>query len=195
LIEGLDRLPRQVVASLGRLNGGPSVSRQSSSPNRSISVVATVGVRPRLDDKWTIAHIEPYERDSVAEILRQHFGWHIEVRRLIALAGRLRPARALERGRELLRISNTSQITERHAVAALQRWGLDRLGLDQRDQQVIATLTRRSSATVKQLLTSVAVSEQEMRYEILQYLFELGLVCEIRPGRWSLTSAGAEAYG
>jgi DNA sulfur modification protein DndE len=77
----------------------------------------------------------PYSITEVAEIVGRAIGkWPLEMRKLLAVAGRLNPEVAVTRGRELLEIARDSSQGGRPSEGILievmgSRWGMDRLGL------------------------------------------------------------------
>lgn len=144
---------------------------------------------------WRRLDIAPYDRDAVAQVVRNHYGWHLEVRRLVALAGRLRPALALKRAKELAQIAGTPRVTDRHASLAMENWGLDRLGLDEVDRAVMTALASERSASLVHLSDTVRVGPARLADLILPYLTELGLIEEFDRSQWRPTSAGLDVYG
>jgi Holliday junction resolvasome RuvABC ATP-dependent DNA helicase subunit len=177
------------VGSKGRL-----MTRRNISLHDGVSVVATSGVGVQLPG-WTYLRIAPYERDAIAQIIRTEFGWHIEVRRSLALAGRLCPARALERSRELAQDEGTIRVSESQVTRAMKKWKLDRLGLSFADQEVMKALVGGPPAKSKPMAELLQLSPEDVTEEVLPYLSELGLVEEKTRDLWIPTPKGANIYG
>ncbi|MHB1519357.1 MAG: DndE family protein [Acidimicrobiales bacterium] len=182
LIENVDR-----VTSRSRSAGERDLPEN-------VSLIATADLDFKTPTGWDEVQIAPYERDAVAQILRRHFGWHLEVRRMIALAGRLLPALTIRRAESLAEISTSASATDRDAVAAFERWGLDRLGLDDDDRKVLAALGASSTQTVQALASTTSIIEIRLTASILPYLKQLGLAVESKRS-WSLSDIGAQTYG
>jgi DNA sulfur modification protein DndE len=185
IVEGVDLLEpsgREALANLHR--------------RKRVPLIGTAGFDATAPG-WEALQILPYERDAVAQILRRRFAWHMEVRRLIALAGRLRPAPTLRRAEDLTLLVETPRISERDAVSAFDLWGLDRLGLDERDIRILSALRHGDRAlSTEELAREIqpSVDVDALRWGVLQYLVELRLIDETDHGHWLITSAGAEAY-
>lgn len=182
LIENVDR-----VASRSRAAGIREI------PDN-VSVVATADIDFDTPPGWDEVLIAPYERDAVAQILRRHFGWHLEVRRMIALAGRLLPALTIQRAESLAEVAPSSGASDRDAVAALERWGLDRLGLDGNDRRVLTALGESAKQTANTLAAATEIDITRLTESVLPYLSQLGLAVESQK-LWQLSDIGAQTYG
>lgn len=182
LIENVDRVAaRSRSAGVRELPGN-------------VSVIATADLDFDTPKDWDEVRIAPYERDAVAQILRRHFGWHLEVRRMIALAGRLLPALTIQRAESLAEVTPSAGASDRDAVAAFERWGLDRLGLDDDDQKVLAALGDTPKQTVQSLAAATEILDVRLIASVLPYLSQLGLAVESKKS-WCLSDVGAQTYG
>lgn len=194
VVEDLDHASPSLVRGLRKAAQDGRIRPSKGGEIAAFSVIATSNgvIDPPGWKRLTIQH---YDRDAVAKIIRNHYGWHLEVRRLVALAGRLRPALALQRARDLEKLAGTPRVTERHAALAMENWGLDRLGLDETDRRVMTTLGGSGPASLSQLSDMVGVGPARLSDSVLPYLAELGLIEEFEPGSWQATRAGLDVYG
>ncbi len=182
LIEDIEAIPRRTLTSAATLTAGASIIGTTSSPTSAPS-------------SWEIVGILPYERDAIAQIVRRKFGWHLEVRRMVALAGRLRPVDSLARAEDLARLVGSPTVTDRDAVSAFEHWQLDRLGLDDRDHRVLAEIDDSPQVTPDHLAMALELDGDWVAKSSLPYLEQLGLAVASSRGAWTLTSIGAETYG
>jgi DNA sulfur modification protein DndE len=183
LVENYDLIPRRTREGLRRRIPA------------STSLVGTATTADALDAGTIVLSIEPYDRDAVAQILRRHHGWHLEVRRMVALAGRLRPAYAMRQAELLVDLVDGPTVTDRDAMAALEAWGLDRLGLTDRDRRAISAMDRTKPITETDLALAAEIDPQELSEVVLPYLEQLGLAVHCGRQRWALTTVGVETYG
>lgn len=142
--------------------------------------------------------LHPYTRDDVAEIVgRIYKGWPLEVRRLIAMAGRLTPRIAKERAKDLARILEQDHAGARPSEALvtdvmLKEWGLDRLGLSQQDHAYLALLLdSRGPAGLVNLASRMSLEAEQVEQDIEPFLLALGLMDRTAKGR-TLTEQGKE---
>jgi hypothetical protein len=102
--------------------------------------------------------LSPYTRADIAEILRRETGsWPLEIRRLLAVAGRLNPALALKRAEEYFGIAKRLGAghgpSESHLLGVMRdHWGVDGLGLLPADYECLgnpgpSTSTRTATGT------------------------------------------------
>lgn len=112
--------------------------------------------------------VTAYARDEISEILRREVGgWPLEVRRLLALIGRLNPGRTLARAEEFSTFIAERSTSGRPSETLLfqimaDSWHVDRIGLTEKDYQ---------------LLTSIASNESVvMDSETLLFLSRAGLI-------------------
>lgn len=125
-----------------------------------------------------------YTRDEVAEILRTSIGgWPLEIRRYLALAGRLSPALAMQRAtqfREIIKQKSPSgRPSESMLLEAMGDWGIDRLGLVPSDYETLGSLHRGE--------------QPDVAFEDRSLLERLGLIQQ-KSGSVRLTGRGREAY-
>ena len=142
--------------------------------------------------------LQPYTRDEVAEIVgRIYKGWPLEVRRLIAMAGRITPRIAKERGRDLARILEQDHSGARPSEALVtevmeKEWGLDRLGLSQQDHAYLKlVLDSKGPAGLVNLASRMSLESEQVEQEIEPFLLALGLIDRTAKGR-VLTDQGKE---
>ena len=138
----------------------------------------------------TEIRLAAYTRDEIAEIIgRSYRGWGLEVRRLLAMAGRVTPRIAKERARSLDLI-----LTQDHGggrpteqlVTEIMRddWGLDRLGLTRTDHTYLSLLgAGKGPVGVANLASQMAVEPAQLEQEIEPFLVYLGLVERTAKGR------------
>lgn len=91
-----------------------------------------------LDWPYPEIELDPYTRNEIAEILRRQIGgWPLEMRRYLALAGRLNPNLAISKAEEFSNIARSSasaRPSEGLLLEVMEReWGMDRLGLKAED--------------------------------------------------------------
>lgn len=142
--------------------------------------------------------LQPYARDDVAEIVgRIYKGWPLEVRRLIAMAGRITPRIAKERGKDLARILEQDHAGARPSEALVievmeKEWGLDRLGLSQQDHAYLKlVLDSKGPAGLVNLASRMSLEPEQVEQEIEPFLLALGLMDRTAKGRM-LTDQGKE---
>lgn len=91
-------------------------------------------------------NLRPYEIEEIAEIIgRIYRGWSLEVRKLVAMAGRLTPRIAKEKAKDLDRILkqdyNGQKPSENIVVEIMENeWGQDRLGMTNRDKRYLTVV-------------------------------------------------------
>jgi len=124
-----------------------------------------------------VIKLTAYTRDEVAEIIKRELGaWAPEIRKYVALAGRLNPALAVARGREFLdwvRESKKSPSEGLLLELMQSRWGIDRLGLTPSDYGALGELD--SGVTV-------ALAKPDADFlERLGFIRERNLVWELAP--------------
>jgi Holliday junction DNA helicase RuvB len=142
--------------------------------------------------------LQPYTRDEVAEIVgRIYKGWPIEVRRLVAMAGRITPRMAKERGRDLARILDQdhggSRPSEAMVIEVMEKeWGLDRLGLSHQDHAYLKlVLESKGPAGLANLASRMSLEPDQVEQEIEPFLLALGMMDRTAKGRM-LTEQGKE---
>jgi Holliday junction DNA helicase RuvB len=134
--------------------------------------------------------LQPYARDEVAEIIgRLYKGWPIDVRRLLAMAGRMTPRMAKERAKDLARILEQdhagSRPSEALVIEVMQKeWGLDRLGLSAQDHVYLKLVSdSRGPAGLVNLASRLSLEPDQVEQEIEPFLLGLGLVERTSKGR------------
>jgi Holliday junction DNA helicase RuvB len=142
--------------------------------------------------------LQPYTRDEVAEIVgRIYKPWPLEVRRLIAMAGRLTPRMAKERGKDLARILEQDHAGARPSEALVtevmdKEWGLDRLGLSKQDHAYLKlVLESKDPAGLVNLASRMSLEPEQVELDIEPFLLALGLMDRTAKGRM-LTDQGKE---
>jgi hypothetical protein len=112
--------------------------------------------------------VAAYGRDEISEILRREVGgWPLEVRRLLALVGRLNPGHTLARAQEFSSFIVERSTSGRPSETLLfqmmaDTWHVDRIGLTEKDYE---------------LLTSIAGNENVvMDSETLLFFSRAGLI-------------------
>jgi len=142
--------------------------------------------------------LQPCTRDEVAEIVgRIYKGWPLEVRRLVAMAGRLTPRIAKERGRDLARILEQDHGGSRPSEALVtdvmeKEWGLDRLGLSHQDHAYLKlVLDSKGPAGLINLASRMSLEPDQVELEIEPFLLALGMIDRTAKGRM-LTDQGKE---
>lgn len=134
--------------------------------------------------------LKPYTRDEVAEIVgRDNRGWSLEVRRLIAMAGRMTPRVAKERAKDLRRILQQDHSGGRPSEALVlgvmtDEWGLDRLGLSEQDHTYLRLLLdSRGPAGLSNLASRMDLEPEQLELDIEPFLVSMGLVERTSKGR------------
>ena len=142
--------------------------------------------------------LAPYNRDEVAEILgRIYKGWPVEVRRLLAMAGRMTPRIAKERGKDLQRILEQDHGGARPSEALVievmeKEWGLDRLGLSPQDHTYLRlAASSKGPSGLANLASRMSLEPEQVEQDIEPFLLALGLVDRTSKGRM-LTEQGKE---
>lgn len=142
--------------------------------------------------------LQPYTRDEVGEILRRIYkGWPIDVRRLLAMAGRMTPRIAKERGKDLQRILEQDHAGGRPSETLVidvmeKEWGLDRLGLSPQDHVYLRLVAdSKGPAGLANLASRMSLETDQVEQEIEPFLLSLGLVDRTSKGR-VLTDQGRE---
>jgi DNA sulfur modification protein DndE len=146
-VAGADELPEEDLAYVIR---ALCTSRQEKVILRGGGLI--LGTSNRIASrKCERFELDPYTRDEVAEILRREIGsFPLEVRRYLALAGRLNPGQALERASEFLKWARDAKRTPSEGLVLElmeKRWQLDRLGLTEEDYSLLASLTTEPGST------------------------------------------------
>lgn len=148
--------------------------------------------------RCTEVRLVPYTRDEVAEIIhRSYRGWGLEVRRLVAMAGRITPRMAKERARSLEMILTQDYSGTRPTEVLVTKimndeWGLDRLGLSKTDYGYLRILNSSSQPIgLANLASQMGVEPAQIELEIEPYLVAINLVERTARGRM-LTVAGRE---
>lgn len=138
------------------------------------------------DSTRTDLTFESYTRDEVAEIIRRVMGgWPLEIRRHLALAGRLTPGTALRLAQEFQAEVRTRGANARPSETLLLammegKWGIDRLGLTQDDY-----------AFLNELATT-PISQEGIQQNDLLFMTRLRLI-RATGDSVALTDRGAEA--
>jgi Holliday junction DNA helicase RuvB len=142
--------------------------------------------------------LKPYTRDEVAEIIgRDNRGWSLEVRRLIAMAGRMIPRVAKERAKDLRRIlqqdHNGARPNEAIVLGVMaDEWALDRLGLSDQDHAYLQLLLdSRGPAGLANLASRMNLEPDQLEQDIEPFLVSMNLVDRTSKGR-VLTDEGRD---
>lgn len=113
--------------------------------------------------------MSPYTREEVAEILRRAIGsWPLEMRRLLAVAGRLNPSDAVAKANEYFSIAKAlgpgAGPSESHLLGVMhEKWGVDGLGLLPSDYAYLQVLPSRGA-------------DSEAGHDVVDFLERLGLI-------------------
>lgn len=112
-------------------------------PGGAVVMTSTSSLKLRATTSLDVAG---YARDEISEILRREVGgWPLEVRRLLALVGRLNPGRTLARAQEFSSFIAERSTSGRPSETLLfqmmaDTWHVDRLGLTERDYQLLTSI-------------------------------------------------------
>lgn len=135
-------------------------------------------------------NLKPYEIEEIAEIIgRIYRGWSLEVRKLIAMAGRLTPRIAKERAKDLDRILKqdyTGQKPSESIVVEImeKEWGQDRLGMTNRDKRYLTVIeSAQGPIGVDNIAQQLDIEVSEVENVIEPYMIRLGLIRKTQTGR------------
>lgn len=141
-------------------------------------------------------NLRPYEIEEIAEIIsRIYRGWSLEVRNIIAMAGRLTPRIAKERAKDLDRILkqdyNSQKPSENVVVEIMEKeWGQDRLGMTNRDKRYLTIVENAQGPIgVDNIAQQLDIEVSEVENVIEPYMIRLGLIRKTQTGR-ELTEEG-----
>lgn len=141
-------------------------------------------------------NLRPYEIEEIAEIIgRIYRGWSPEVRKLIAMAGRLTPRIAKDKAKDLDRILkqdyNGQKPSENDVVEIMEKeWGQDRLGMTNRDKRYLTIVeSAKGPIGVDNIAQQLDVEVSEVENVIEPYMIRLGLIRKTQTGR-ELTEEG-----
>lgn len=160
---------------------------------------ATTDIGSIVKPLWTRAreiNLRPYEIEEIAEIIcRIYRGWSLEVRKLIAMAGRLTPRIAKVKANDLDRILrqdyNGQKPSENVVVEIMEKeWGQDRLGMTNRDKRYLTIVKNAQGPVgVDNIAQQLDVEVSEVENVIEPYMIRLGLIRKTQTGR-ELTEEG-----
>lgn len=130
--------------------------------------------------------LSPYMKEEVERMVEAAYpGWPRDVYARLVVAGRTIPRIALDRGRTLAR--HLATYPNQGPAEALNRlfglWGLDDLGLDERDRALLRLLEREGPLGVAYLAAQSTSSEDDITDVIEPYLSSLGFVGRSAKGR------------
>lgn len=141
-------------------------------------------------------NLKPYEPEDIAEIIgRIYKGWSLEVRKLIAMAGRLTPRIAKERAKDLDRILKQDykgqKPTESIVVEVMNKeWGQDRLGMTDRDRRYLRIVGNADGPIGgENIAQQLGIELSEVENDIEPFMIRLGLIKKGQSGR-ELTEDG-----
>ena len=133
--------------------------------------------------------LEPYRPEEVAEIIRRNDHlWPSNVRKLLAMAGRLIPRQAIEWADDFdrfLRQERAGQrVSESLALEFMERRGVDQAGLLERDYRYLELLNAATAPQGVQLLASqLNLEPSEVEGAIEPFLMQTGLIERTPRGR------------
>ena len=141
-------------------------------------------------------NLKPYEIEDIVEIIgRIYKGWSLEVRKLIAMAGRLTPRIAKEKAKDLDRILKqdySGQKPNESIVVEImdKEWGQDRLGMTDRDRRYLSVIENANSPIGgENIAQQLGIETSEVEDVIEPYMMQLGLIRRTQSGR-ELTEGG-----
>lgn len=160
---------------------------------------------PLRDRFGVLARLELYNVEQLAEIVMRSAGiLGIEIERdgALEIASRSRGTprianRLLKRVRDIAQVRYDGVITEQIAQTALERFGVDELGLDEFDRKMLTTIIKNYAGGPVGLDTlSAAVGEESVTVEDVYepYLMQIGFLTRTARGR-CVTAAAYEHIG
>jgi Holliday junction DNA helicase RuvB len=141
-------------------------------------------------------NLKPYEQEEIAEIIgRIYKGWSPEVRKLIAMAGRLTPRIAKERAKDFDRVLKQDYIGQKPSESIVleimeKEWRQDRLGMTDRDRRYLSVIDNASGPVGgENIAQQLGLETSEVEDVIEPYMIQLGLIRRTQSGR-ELTEDG-----
>lgn len=184
-----DRLPPAVIIARVTDFDGPSIRallEYHPAPNSTVGATGggliLISTKSDKYGRFFEVPLDSFTRDEVAEIIRRELGsWPLEFRRYLALAGRLNPAKALDRAKEFFdSVRASRRPSEGLLIETMEReWKVDRLGLSEEDYEVLSQLEDGPDNSERQNHGSIA------------FLAAIGLV-EDRQGTFRLSARGRD---
>lgn len=141
-------------------------------------------------------NLRPYEQEEIAEIIgRIYKGWSPEVRKLIAMAGRLTPRIAKEKAKDLDRVLKQDYPGQKPSESIVleimeKEWGQDRLGMTDRDKRYLTVIgNAHGPIGGDNIAQQLGIELSEVENDIEPYMIRLGLIRKSQTGR-ELTEEG-----
>ena len=141
-------------------------------------------------------NLRPYEQEEIAEIIgRICKGWSPEVRKLIAMAGRLTPRIAKEKAKDLDRVLKQDYSGQKPNESIVletmeKEWGQDRLGMTDRDKRYLIVIENAHGPIGgDNIAQQLGIELSEVENDIEPYMIRLGLIRKSQTGR-ELTEEG-----
>ncbi len=149
---------------------------------------------PLRDRFGMVHHLDFYERDDLATILRRNAGLlktsiHEDAVELLAMRSRLTPRianRMLRRARDFAQVKGDGTITPDLCRDALVMMRVDTEGLDAVDRHILTTIMEKFAGGPVGLSTIAAATQEEMEtIEVVHepYLLQLGFLARTPRGR------------
>ncbi|MGC8480889.1 MAG: Holliday junction branch migration DNA helicase RuvB [Acidimicrobiales bacterium] len=148
-----------------------------------------------LRDRFGFSHrLEYYEREELTSILARSaviFGCHLTQAGAEEIAGRSRGTprlanRLLKRVRDFASVTNASEIDRPQAIDGLTLFGVDELGLDRIDREILETLCvrfRGQPVGLSSLATAIREEKDTIEDVYEPFLVQLGMVLRTPRGR------------
>jgi Holliday junction DNA helicase RuvB len=141
-------------------------------------------------------NLKPYEIEDIVGIIgRIYKGWSPEVRKLIAMAGRLTPRIAKERAKDLDRILKQDYKGQKPSESIVveimdKEWGQDRLGMTDRDRRYLRVIESANGPIGgENIAQQLGIELSEVENDIEPFMMRLGLIKKGQSGR-ELTEDG-----
>ncbi len=141
-------------------------------------------------------NLRPYEQEEIAEIIgRIYKGWSPDVRKLIAMSGRLTPRIAKEKAKDLDRVLKQDYSGQKPSESIVieimeKEWGQDRLGMTDRDKRYLTVIENaHGSIGGDNIAQQLGIELSEVENDIEPYMIRLGLIRKTQTGR-ELTEEG-----
>lgn len=205
LVDEADELPPQIQTTLYRAVEERKLFISTSSSSRGARTIPLADftlllasnhehslVQPLRDRMKLTLRFEPYAEDELHELVRQraralHWDVDDDVLRLIAARGRGTPRLALrlfEACRRTCRSESEQAIRRRHFERTCELEGIDALGLDRQERQLLAILEDAAGAVRLNVLASrLRLPPRTVSEVVERVLVQLGLIDKAPEGR------------
>jgi Holliday junction DNA helicase RuvB len=205
LVDEADELPPQIQTTLYRAVEERKLFVPTSSSSRGARTIPLADftlllasnhehslVQPLRDRMKLTLRFEPYAEDELHELVRQraralHWDVDDDVLRLIAARGRGTPRLALrlfEACRRTCRSEGEQAIRRHHFERTCELEGIDALGLDRQERQLLAILEDAAGAVRLNVLASrLGLPPRTVSEVVERHLVQLGLIDKAPEGR------------